>query len=709
MMKKLILTLILLAVIFLFGEKSKADPLIRYSYLTNLERSIFNETIWYWPHVYGPVHSNELQGTRWSHFYGQFSTSEDIDLGWDRRKFDLEPISNAPRVEFPMDFPHLRRMARPWIPTINNQLITWINMIGEDGIDIYQYFRGEPRNDSLVEHLEAPDNQVIYVDGETEIEGILSGRLTVYSAGDMYLLDSCIYEGADPENGQFDEDEMSHMLGLVSDRNIIIKDTEANGQENGSSNGGGNMDRHSIVVTAAMIALNESITFEHQNNEWDLYQGPEPDERGQFIVKGSMAQLRHGYVHRSNHRGTGYEKNYDWDSRFQRDGPPGLNGRERFIIEGRHDELRLEPQDDPYQIRNAEINSLIVASGVEIELIGQQPIIIRDNLEMRGTEDSPITVNPSMIGERTLFRVDRGQHSQIELSHVIFESNIETRISCDSLRVSNCEFNGPVFWEGITQVTNSVFRDEATLTGWQQLAVSNSVFEGGLTIAGNTSDGHLINNTFVKSRDSGLRLRGFRELEIVNNIIAFNEKGIHNSHFRVPNLAYNNVFGNEDGDYYYCVAGEGSISSDPLFVNIRSDDYHLTEGSPCINVGNPDSPPDPEGTRADIGAFYFHDPSPNSVKDNGKREKATTIELTGAFPNPFNSTTTIGYNLPVTSNVSIRVFDLSGRQLANLADGEVAAGSHQVEWKPDHLGAGVYLVQMRSGKFNTVTKIMLLK
>ncbi len=711
MLKRTILLTLLIAAIFLVGQTCFADPMIRYLYLTNFERTRFNEVIWFWSPdtIRGPIHSNDYLGIRYGRFLGQVSTSQDQDFSRSHAWFALEPISNAPVIEFPPSFPHLRQMANPQISSSNNQKMTWIRMQGERGIDIFQYYRGGPRTDSLVMHLEIPQYQVIYIDGEVEIEGILVGTLTVYSAGNIYLLDNCIYEGADPGTGDFEEDDMPHLLGLISDRNIIIKDTEANGRANGRRGGGNDMDRHSIIINAAMIALNESFTFEHHNDDWDSYQGPEPDERGQAIIKGSIAQYRRGYVHRSNHQGTGYGKTFNYDFRLLNNEPPGFRDWDRFIIEGRHDQLHLEDQDNPYQIRNADIGSLTVDAGVEIELIGPNPILIRNDLIMVGTGEEPIVINPDMLGERAVFRVDRGPHSRIEMNHVRFESDIITQITCDSLIVNNSEFNGEVNWEGTIDVTESTFSETATLTGWDRLAVSQSVFEDGLTISGNTSDGHLINNTIVKSDGTGLRLRSFRNLEITNNIIAFNDKGIHNSHFRVPNLSYNNVFGNEEDDYYYCVAGEGSISVDPQFVNVRRGDYHLSQDSPCIDTGNPNSPLDPDGTRADIGAFHFPQLDVDRVVELDGSVNNSGFELIGGFPNPFNSTTTIEYNLPASTNVSLRVLDLMGRQVAVLVDEQIGVGNHRVNWSPDNLGAGVYLVHMQAGEFNQISKVMFLK
>ena len=52
--------------------------------------------------------------------------------------------------------------------------------------------------------------------------------------------------------------------------------------------------------------------------------------------------------------------------------------------------------------------------------------------------------------------------------------------------------------------------------------------------------------------------------------------------------------------------GDGNIDANPLFADLDSGDFHLTANSFCIDAGDPDYSPDPDGTRADMGAFYFH-------------------------------------------------------------------------------------------------------
>ena len=52
--------------------------------------------------------------------------------------------------------------------------------------------------------------------------------------------------------------------------------------------------------------------------------------------------------------------------------------------------------------------------------------------------------------------------------------------------------------------------------------------------------------------------------------------------------------------------GQGNINADPLFADAENSDYRLSAGSPAIDAGDPDSPRDPDGTRADMGVFPFY-------------------------------------------------------------------------------------------------------
>jgi hypothetical protein len=79
------------------------------------------------------------------------------------------------------------------------------------------------------------------------------------------------------------------------------------------------------------------------------------------------------------------------------------------------------------------------------------------------------------------------------------------------------------------------------------------------------------------------------------------------------------------------------------------------------------------------------------------------------YPNPFNAITTISYDLPKSAHISLRVFDLLGRQVAVLKDGMMEAGSHRVTFDGSSLASGIYFARLDAGKFSQTKKLMLLK
>ena len=80
-----------------------------------------------------------------------------------------------------------------------------------------------------------------------------------------------------------------------------------------------------------------------------------------------------------------------------------------------------------------------------------------------------------------------------------------------------------------------------------------------------------------------------------------------------------------------------------------------------------------------------------------------------AYPNPFNAVTNIDFRLPVRGNTELKVFNLLGRQIAQLNDQWLPAGNHSTRFDAEGLSSGVYFVSIQSGKFTAVQKIVLLK
>lgn len=80
------------------------------------------------------------------------------------------------------------------------------------------------------------------------------------------------------------------------------------------------------------------------------------------------------------------------------------------------------------------------------------------------------------------------------------------------------------------------------------------------------------------------------------------------------------------------------------------------------------------------------------------------------YPNPFNPVTKIGFSLPTRSYVSLKIYDILGRELKNLLSDELSAGKYSVDWEPAReLGSGVYFVNINAGDFSASRKVIFQK
>ncbi|MCK4357348.1 MAG: T9SS type A sorting domain-containing protein [Candidatus Cloacimonetes bacterium] len=178
---------------------------------------------------------------------------------------------------------------------------------------------------------------------------------------------------------------------------------------------------------------------------------------------------------------------------------------------------------------------------------------------------------------------------------------------------------------------------------------------------------------------------------------------------------------NNNGTVYWL---EGNIDEDPLFADPQNGDFHLTWAnfpipdstkSPCIDAGDPNSPLDPDSTRADIGAYYF-DQSQQGIEDTPIIH--TSCLLYQNYPNPFHISTTISFNLATKShqNTQIKIYNIKGQLVKILApmtndkcpmtsiiwDGKDESGKS--------LSSGIYIYCLKVGdKVIDTKKCLLLK
>lgn len=80
-----------------------------------------------------------------------------------------------------------------------------------------------------------------------------------------------------------------------------------------------------------------------------------------------------------------------------------------------------------------------------------------------------------------------------------------------------------------------------------------------------------------------------------------------------------------------------------------------------------------------------------------------------SFPNPFNSTVTIQYDLPQAGHAKLTAYDLQGRVVATLFDDFASAGNTELHWSPENLASGVYFLNLEAPKANATHKILFLK
>ncbi|HMT11673.1 MAG TPA: T9SS type A sorting domain-containing protein, partial [Ignavibacteria bacterium] len=85
------------------------------------------------------------------------------------------------------------------------------------------------------------------------------------------------------------------------------------------------------------------------------------------------------------------------------------------------------------------------------------------------------------------------------------------------------------------------------------------------------------------------------------------------------------------------------------------------------------------------------------------------FKLFNNFPNPFNPSTMIKFDVPFESRVSVVIYDLTGKEIEKLTDQYYKPGQHQISWNGSEFSSGVYIVTLYSEQNTLSKKIVLLK
>jgi len=312
----------------------------------------------------------------------------------------------------------------------------------------------------------------------------------------------------------------------------------------------------------------------------------------------------------------------------------------------------------------------------------------------------------------------RDNHARYGAGISAIESNIEIQ-SCSIVGNSAAGADpqgGAIYFGGTNNFPRikycTIWGNVATGWGAQAGAIyvnySNISIEN-CTISGNDAIG-------FRSRGGGLYFRDQSNTSIINTILwadsAYEGSEIFNS---------NSILSVHFCDIQGGWPGTGNIDVDPFFRDPSAADYHLqstacsdSADSPCIDAGWPDLSDSlldcawGLGTlRSDIGAYGG---GGNITGIGDEREDIPSIPfLISNYPNPFNAQTTIRFYLPKPAQVELTIFDILGRRIEGLIDGDLEAGPHRIIWDAGEWPSGLYFYVLNSGGRILAGKMTLLK
>ncbi|NLT50639.1 MAG: T9SS type A sorting domain-containing protein [Ignavibacteria bacterium] len=104
-----------------------------------------------------------------------------------------------------------------------------------------------------------------------------------------------------------------------------------------------------------------------------------------------------------------------------------------------------------------------------------------------------------------------------------------------------------------------------------------------------------------------------------------------------------------------------------------------------------------------------YNPDGIAVSVEKTSEIANEFELNQNYPNPFNPSTMISYQLPMSNIVSLKIYDMLGREVATLVNTQQSAGNYEVKFDGSQFASGVYIYRIQAGEFTASKKLMLIK
>ena len=212
------------------------------------------------------------------------------------------------------------------------------------------------------------------------------------------------------------------------------------------------------------------------------------------------------------------------------------------------------------------------------------------------------------------------------------------------------------------------------------------------------------NNIFLRNGIAGTRGRGICHFGSPATVIAYNLFHANSLAALVMGGGVGNVSALGANEVSLSDGVYGNLDGDPLLADEDQLDFALLSGSPAIDAGDPSSPSDPDGSRADIGPYFYEGVTATPPMANG-------LVLLRFGPNPSPGTLRFELDAARSGAMELSVHDVRGRRVA-FSVRQVTAGNVSLFWdgRSDdgtELAQGLYLVRIRNAKAEVRTPVIL--
>lgn len=243
------------------------------------------------------------------------------------------------------------------------------------------------------------------------------------------------------------------------------------------------------------------------------------------------------------------------------------------------------------------------------------------------------------------------------------------------------------------------------LGGTSQALVEHNLVAGGDSnglITQELADSIVRNNIFFDNGIDGERGRGICALSNANTVVAYNLFHANSIAAMVVPGPFN-LSASEANDFDAMDDIYGNLDGDPLLGNLVAFDFLLaSSSSPAIDAGDPASALDPDGTRADIGPYYY------GYSSTGTSTGLQSLVLLRYGPNPTQGAVQMSLRSARAGWGELLVVDPRGRQLSRERRW-IEAGSSQLRWDGSRLAQGLYFVRIRLDGATIQTPLLIVK